>query len=354
MNPEGSRDESEVLFPETDGLKMIMDSSAAQDESERREEAWSEYSGYDDRYDRANQERTKAGKITEYHYPGATLVASIRVDASGEAISGHEQDPEAQAHRDLEASFQKYLDETPPDERLLIFEGSAQSFTDRTTAIQRRADSGLAQFLAAQTQTPAISGEPSDGEVATELERQGISRTETALFTTLRALGPQLLAERGTGNLPALICFQLARNAVPGFHELTEEEKTEISRDPQRTAEVLADFAHRGTEFALQHFNPILEEQGLPEFTVVDGELRFGIEDPTELINLASPTRDGRMNQIGNRVSVFRDRHIFEAITGAVKSGKKPFVPYGGSHIVALEPVLNRYFNQSPVQRRLP
>jgi len=38
---------------------------------------------------------------------------------------------------------------------------------------------------------------------------------------------------------------------------------------------------------------------------------------------------------------------LFDIIADATKQGKKPFVVYGGSHVVALKPVLDNYFGQA-------
>lgn len=317
------------------------------------DKAWESYKGYGEEYRRENYERAKEGKIAIYAYPEATLIASVRVDEAGQPISGHEQNPEAKSHEDLEEAFQEYLASTPPDQRLVIFEGSPEDFPDRTTAIQRRADSGLAQFLAKTTDVPMVTGEPSDEEVAAELEGLGVPRVETALFTMLRALGPQLLANQGNVDLSASTYFQCARNGVVGFREYSDAEKAAISRDPQKRDALLAALSHQATELAMREFNPILEAQGLPVFFVSDGRLQYSIDDPTRLINIASPTGKGRMNQIGRSVSEYRDRHIFDVITGAVTDGKKPFVPYGGSHLVALRPALDVYFGQ-PAEIRQP
>lgn len=312
----------------------------------KQDHAWADYKGYGEEYTRENAVRTKDGKVKVYSYPEATLVASIRVDEAGQSISGHEHNPEANSHKDLEAAFQDYLAKTPPEQRILIYEGSSASYADRDTAIAERADAGLAMFMADKAGAEKTPGEPGDVEVADEMERQGVERAEMVLFTTLRAMGPALLAEGGENiDLAQLVHHQLARNGIPGFREYSQEEKTEISKDPARKEAVLADMSSRAVEYAVRELNPRLVELGLPPFRG-DGttKLHYDVEDPTQLVNVTGPVSPGRMGEIGRRVTEYRDRHIFNVITGAVADGKKPFVPYGGSHVVALRPALDAYF----------
>lgn len=317
----------------------------------KEDKAWESYKGYGEEYERENAERVRDGKIKTYNYPQATLVASVRVDESGRTISGHEHNPQAQSHKDLEAVFQEYLAETSPEQRALIYEGSEASYTDRDAAIAERADAGLAMYMADKAGVEKNPGEPSDTEVADEMERQGIGRAEMVLFTTLRAMGPVLLAEgRENIDLAQLVHHQLARNGIPGFREYSEEEKVEISKDPARKEAVLADMSRRAVEYTVRELNSQLAIMGLPQFQVGnENNLSYQIEDPTRLINVAAPTGPGRLGEIGRKVSEFRDRQIFNVITKQVADGKKPFMVYGGSHAVALRPALDAYFGEAAV-----
>jgi hypothetical protein len=103
--------------------------------------------------------------------------------------------------------------------------------------------------------------------------------------------------------------------------------------------------SRQANEFAVSRFNPKLQELGLPQFEMTeDGRLTLPNVDGTRLINLSGPSAPGRMGEIGKMVSEFRDRNIFDTIADAVRRGKKPFMVYGGSHIVALKPALDHYF----------
>jgi hypothetical protein len=315
----------------------------------QRDSAWELYKGYDEAYERANAERVAKRAISVEHYPQATLVAQIRVDQDGEVKSGHDYNPYAQSHRDTEAEFRRYIAETPAEQRYVIYEGNDGKVVDRDSAIRERADAGLTMFLADHAGIERTSGEPADADVASELERRGVPREETALFTTLRALGPSFLRDpEKAADLSGDVYFQLARNGIPGFREYSEEEKAAISANPEMRDELLRQMAQQANEFAISRFNPRLQKLGMPQFEVAeDGKLTLPDADGTRLINVSGPSSEGRMGEIGKMVSEYRDRHIFDTIADAVREGKKPFMVYGGSHIVALKPALDRYFGST-------
>jgi hypothetical protein len=220
---------------DSQGQEVAQELMEISEDRRQRDAAWELYKGYDEAYEQANAERVAKRAISVERYPQATLVAQIRID-SGEVKSGHDYNPEAQSHRDTEAEFQRYLDETPEEQRFVIYEGNDGKVVDRDSAVRERADAGLTMFLADQTGIERVSGEPTDAEVANELEQHGIPREETALFTTLRALGPSLLKSPDkAADLSGDVYFQLARNGVPGFRELQREKKGGYFSQPTTT-----------------------------------------------------------------------------------------------------------------------
>jgi len=318
-------------------------------ESPREETAWREYKGYDEAYEKANAERGATGKIAVERYPQATLIAQVRLDeATGEVISGHDYNPEAQSHTDTEAEFSSYIDSTPPEERFVVYEGGDGSFTDRDRAIRDRADGGLTMFLSDKAGVERTSGDPTSQEELEDLIRRGVSTEEAALFTTLRGIGSSLVKEPvRTIDHGGNIYSQLARSGLPGFREYSEEEKIKINEHPEVRDALLAQMAADGTQFAMEKFNPVLQELGLPQFEVgADGALTLPGASGTQLVEATGPSGDSRLNEVAKMNIEFRDRHLFDTIADATKQGKKPFVVYGGSHVVALKPALDSYFGQ--------
>lgn len=314
------------------------------------ETAWSEYKGYDVAYERANAERVATGRITAEHYPQATLIAQIRLDgATGKVLSGHDYDPKAESHTDTEVEFDNYLSTTSPEERLVIYEGGDGSFTDRDRAITERADAGLTMLLADRAGVERVSGDPSPMEEVDDLVQRGVSIEEVALFTTLRSIGSSLIKEPGRTIDPGGdIYSQLARCGLPEFREYSEEEKVAISQQPEVRDVLIAQMADDGTKFALEKFNPLLQELGLPQFEVnADGGLDLPGVTGTQLVEATGPSGNTRLHEVARLNIGFRDRHLFDTIATATKQGKKPLVVYGGSHIVALKPVLDTYFAQA-------
>lgn len=334
---------------------------------ERLEEAWSTYAGYGEYYQRVNEQRAASGKVAiEKFGPDAdvTIIASINVDpVTGKAIDGHDYRPEAQSHRDIEAAWQKYLAETPPEERFVIFEGNSESFSDRDTAIEQRTEAGMMMFHADQEGVERTTGEPTDMEVADELEKVGISREETALLFTLRSLATHASREP-IGDMKFDFYPHMQSVGFEGFPAYTEEQKEVFKREHGETGpfidnsreavEKRAQISHEIFEKVspyIERWNIVLESYGLPKLAVSDSqEILF--EEPVSRGDVAksgNPAGEGAHSEKMAQTVAIRDRHIFETITQATKSGKKPFVVYGGSHVVSLEPTLKQYYGSQRV-----
>ena len=313
-----------------------------------REEAWQQYKGYDSmEYQAANAERAATGKIMIDLYPGATIVAQINLDGDGHAIDGHDYNSDSQSHRDTEAAFAEYLERTKnhPEARLVLLEGDVQTLPGgRTEAIQARADAGLAMWLADGQGIDKTTADPSREEVIAYLDQQGVDRVEQTLANTVSSLIVSLEQNPNT-DLAMVVYGQLALNGVEGFKLFSPEEQAKIADTPGAIEELKAQAGKVITE----QFNPLLANQDGPQFTVdEDGQYRLPGSTPESIWTLTGPDGEGRLGDIFRMKLAFRDKHIFETITGAVEAGKEPFMVFGGSHVVALEPSLATYFGTPP------
>lgn len=337
-----------------------------QNETNRRTEAWNKYAGYGEEYVRRNDERVASAraKIDSYGDGALTLIASINTEKidpttgevakdpnapgliEGKAIDMHDYNPESRNHADIEAAYAQYLATTTPEERLIVFEGEARepSFvTDRETAIHTATESGLMQFLAARDGVESVSGEPTEAEIASYAESQGVSREELALVLMIRNL-----TYDPTAPLPQDITMQIygeaAINGVRGFQNISEADKQRIV---EQNPEILNALRAQATAFA-EKINTDLAKLGLPQLQIrEDGTIGFGsMEDRATLAKAWDPRSEGRLAEIHKIITEARDYHIFTTITDAIQAGKKPFVVYGGSHVMSLEPAFESYFAQ--------
>lgn len=332
---------------------------------DRLEKAWSMYAGYGEYYQRVNKERAEAAKAKiEKFGPNSevTIIASINTDPiTGKTIDGHDYHPEAQNHRDIEEAWQKYLAETLPEERFLIFEGNSESFTDRDTAIRLRTEGGMMMFLADQESVQRTTGEPSDLVISDEFEKAGISREETALLFTLRSLATHASSEP-IGDMKYQFYPHMASVGFEGFPQYTEEQKKvfEQGKDGQfldnspeaaeQRAQINLDIFQRVSPY-LEKWNAALESYGLPKLIVNDTQEILFEESVSrgDVADSGNPAGEGTHSDRMAQMVAIRDRHIFETIVEASKAGKKPFVVYGGSHVVSLEPTLKEYYGSQRV-----
>lgn len=332
---------------------------------ENFEKAWSMYAGYDEYYQRVNEQRAASGKVAiEKFGPGneVTIIASINVDPmTGKAIDGHDYRPEAQSHRDIEEAWQEYLSETPPEERFVIFEGNSESFADRDTAIRLRTEAGMMMFLSDQESVQRTTGEPSDLVIADEFVKAGISREETALLFTLRSLATHA-SDEPIGDMKFDFYPHMKSVGFEGFPQYAEEQKKVFEQDEdgkfldnspeavEQRAQINRDIFEKVSPY-LEKWNDALESYGLPKLFVNENQ-EIVFEEPISRGDVAesgNPAGEGKHSERMAQMTAIRDRHIFETIVEATKSGRKPFVVYGGSHVVSLEPTLKQYYGSQRV-----
>lgn len=320
---------------------------------QNEEEAWEHYTPIgSDEYEQANQERIRDAKIKVDtigdNEHSVTLVASVKVDPeTGQAISGHENRPDAESMRDTEQAFAEYLATTPANERFVIYEGDARVFDDRDEAVTKAADSGLVQHLAAKEHIPTVSGEPTEAETTNIMERLGVSQEELLALYVARGLESQL-ASGDTDFLAGYVNFQAARLGIEGFHDYSAQEKQEIMSSG-KLDEVKAELNEKVGELLPtlnELYRQILDNKDL---LVVGDDGSIGV-NPEFSENIGEITMDRlnwsgghRLNEVAKLSMEMRDRVIFHRIIDAYNSGKSPLIVYGGSHVVTLKSALKTY-----------
>lgn len=340
-------------------LKAGMEKGEAVIEQEKRDKAFEKYAGFGPVYQKANTERAAQAKIKIDTFGPVTMIASINVDQeTGKAINGHDYNPEAESHKDIEQAWRDYLQKTLPEQRLVIFEGDSETFTDRNTAIKSRTEAGMMMFLADNENVDKSTGEPSDIIVATELEKAGISREETALLFTLRSLATHA-SSKPIRDMKFQFYPHMSSVGFEGFPQYSEGEKKVFNQEngqftdqsPEATArraKINQDIFEKVSPF-IEKWNDTLSEYGLPQLTVTENnEILFEIPvSRGDVAKSANPASQGKHSERMASMTEIRDRHIFNTIADATRAGKKPFVVYGGSHIISLEPVLHEYYGNS-------
>lgn len=321
----------------------------------RGDKAWEDYKGYGEEYERENAERVRDGKIKAYRWEDKlTMVAQIKLDSQGRVVDGHDRNPEAQSHRDTEAEWQRYLQETADDpaSRIVLVEGDPVRYphpkTDpesearsRATAITERADGGLAMWLATGEGVEVARSEPDRAELITHMREAGRSTEEIATYNFLTNI-TEKLDRLDDQDLAMYVYGSLALDGAEGFNQLSGEEKKILiaeGRVPQLEA--------HAREYALAKLNPILKAWGITEFSL-DEQGRLRLPGQTTQ-RIWADLQTGEPGKISQDNITYRDKRIFTSVTQAIKDGKKPFMVYGGSHVVALRPALDAYFGEAAV-----
>lgn len=348
-------------------LKAGMEKGRADMEQQKRDKAFEKYANYLSEYykqtnqarvDKANTPGEQKIKVDTYGDGAVTMIAQINTEKTidpnsgkvieGKAIDGHDYTPEAQTFSEIEAQWQHYLESTPPEQRLVIYEGppmDGQYFGSREAAIRdsRRGDSGIVQWLAREGGVAAVTAEVGNKEQLDKFEKVGVSRDEAVLFFTLRSIASQYNNEPVPEDLAMNFHFQLAELGTPGFEVFTEEQKQDLIEHPDKLAAEKAKVLPY-----VEKWNKTLRSSGMPELvTGEDGNLRFAANlTNNEVGKSIGAEGNTRLGEIGRLNITGRDEGIFEVIADATKDGKKPFIVFGGSHVISLEPVLQEYYGK--------
>jgi len=347
----------------------------------RRSEAMQAYAGYGAEYQKRNNKRVEAAntpghqkiKIDTFGDGAVTMVAQINTEKSyaqedvkmqsplhdpesgdlieGMVIDDHDYTPEAQTMEETEQALQQYLANTPPEQQLIIYEGLEATdvqLADRTSAIEARTDSGLVQYHARQKGIEARPGEADIKQETLDFIESGVSKELAITFYTLRSLAIRNKSEEA-GLIPADLTMhlyaELARRGIDDFIEIPEDEKQQYLDHPELLAPIKARVVE-SMRSGLDEINQVFVGSNLPELIVhPDGSMGFdGPVTSAELMHRMDPSGDAALSEISRNNIKLRDTHIFATIADAVKEGKRPFVEYGGSHVVSLEPVMEKYF----------
>ncbi len=311
------------------------------------------------RVDKANTPGAQKIKVNQFGEEGrVTVIAQIKIDEqTGRVVDGHDYNPEAQSHKELEKRWQIYIESTPPEERVVIAEGMPMDerfFISRSAAIRdsKRGDGGITQLLAKDADVEVIFPERSTRELAELMVKEGVSLETSALFFVFRGLAANYNNEKIPDDISMYFYPVLAELGLGEAIAIPEDQKQEYSSDPSKMRELKDKVA----PFVPQ-WNEILTASGLPPLVIgEDGSISFS-DDPrfenSITYNILLKTLDsGKEDPLANAARVsgrMRDRMIFESIAQATQSGKKPFVVYGGSHVVSLEPVLKQYYGSQRV-----
>lgn len=317
------------------------------EENMKKEDAWTYYAPLGSQeYEAANEERIRDGRIKISVIGDVTLVASINVDADGNAISGHDYNPDSLSMKETEAAFDDYLAQTPPKERLV---GDERPFSDKREAIEKATDSGLAQYLAHEANVPLRRGEPTLEEEYQAMLARGVTRDEFLALDVVRGV-QAVLTSKEAHAISGKIYQSAAQMGFDSFTLYTDEQKRAIQA-AGKAEEALADIETKAATLVPMLNNSYRETLGQDLFVIENNQVVLNPDFTKDnvadtIIDKLTMTGDGRLNEVSRLDMEVRDRFIFDRIIAAIHDGKKPFVPYGGSHVVTLQPALRAYFEK--------
>ncbi len=320
-------------------------------------------------YAAIRSEREGHGNTIVYAVPigdsEVTLVAAINPGADGRGLDGHDYNPGSRNIATVVQATSDYLEKTPERQRLIIYEGDPLRIEDyledgvdgnRTPAsdaldraVMDRSESGVVQLIAAGHGTEAVSGEPDDSILDNGLLKL-FTPDQLLAHRVLRGLTDevrQAAQENRQVALWGVIWFHAARLKPGQFPELTEAEKAAYMQDPERMRREII-------EPVLPYVDGINDAAGRPVLQTGGGTISLSepyagmqtdelYESLLQTIWGNGPNESRPLSRLVQAEMTMRDQSIYSIIIQAVRSRKRPFVVYGGSHVESLLPVLRAY-----------
>ena len=314
-----------------------------------------------------NKGRPKAESYVTEQGHEVVVIGSINsvVDEGGEVhiSGGHPTELTAPVVDVMKQCLKNSIEQSRSGKKVtVIYEGTMVPGKEvsEERAMQVGHESALLAKLAGEAGLDIISGEPSNDEIrlglegrSIELEAQGITEDTILAQSVLSGLPS---AARG-GDFAEYLFSRAAAVGIEGFEELTSEEKKSIEEaGPVEVEKYLQKRRDKGSQLIARLSAVLLAETGAIDVFVggPSGEISLGpsMTDGGNDESLDLETKVQSMMQLGKlrRVrevkSEIRDQVLFDKITNASHQGDV-LVVYGGSHITALEPVLQNYYGSS-------
>lgn len=329
---------------------------AEHQEQEKFEGAWTKYIHYGSpKYEAANARRWEERQLMVRNYGPAEsaieVIGTINVADTGERVLEHDYSPDSPTIAELEQRLQSYFANTPKDQQAVIVEGSFElaTFSSRDEAVKQGAEAGLTSYLGKEQGIPVIGGDPTEHEAYTIMAERGTPRADLAALKAVRSIAPDLRRGEDLNALVWTLYNSAVALEVPGFRELSDDDKS-----PENVAATIERATIQVAVELVPRFNALTRDalDGKDLFVVDNRQIKLNLEfDPNDpedldskLVPLWHPDGKSRLSALWRVNGEIRDRYLFEKIAQTTHKGKRPFVVFGGPHVISLEPVLEQYF----------
>ncbi len=332
--------------------------------SERVDEALKLLDGYQsDRAKAGNKEfgDGKASHIIEFPNHDLTFFGSR-----------HTNNPESATIADLRSDIRECLESVHPEELSFMIEGQHGTYTRQMAldsmrgietvedAVVAHGEKGVALWLVAQyeNRNPPIHVEISSPEMPEEDIIENLTKDfkpdELATYLTIRQLTSFV---GGHFKMDADRLGQFARTA----YHLQQLTGVTWIKDFKSGAEIIELFKDEKAMKDYQKQIAIEFTDGLNEFMKTSGLIGYNLipnieefisrdqppsQTMTDINELHDPgdsaNRQSVINRVSDRWNSERDKFLLKTIATTIDAGKKPFVIFGASHAINLEPALKK------------
>lgn len=276
-------------------------------------------------------------------------------------------DPDPKTVAEVLKTSSDFLAAVPKDEAVIMIEGvynqadltpegiekTLSHFSNLDEAVRSLGENGILLWQAREQGIEVQSPEKPQGEIVADLVAQGHAKDDIALYLTMR----QLTTEIGRGTPPSSLADEM-RNFAKMFYAF---EKTSGAGWVSAKTAVKVDAAVAAKDLKmLSELAPIILEEFIDNANVaaarlpdmggqklipsVDGLLQRNVGvDATDQVrmdtvnaNSSGKPKGSQTNRISAAWNKERDAHIVHALATNRAQGKKSYLAYGASHVVAI------------------
>ena len=255
----------------------------------------------------------------------------------------HKNEPNDPMFNLMKHTFEEYVLETKSDSRILIIEAPYSKPKFKPTfeaSVRSYYEMGGASFLADEQQISIVSGSPTKGMIAEELNKQGYSRDDVAIYLILSSLPTKSTATTNIADVVHSSIRQCQASLMDGFSQA----EVKIINGPNNTSE--------RNPLLLSHSvsninKRLLEIANLKLFEEKSFKPLLSREDFDRIAYPPDKNSENILKRIAFDYLHYADLFLLDVLIKQINNGKIPFVIFGMMHILRLTPALNELDQKS-------
>ncbi len=290
--------------------------------------------------------------------------------------TAHTSDIESPFISGLRTQRAKFLKNVPPEKVVFMVEGMSDGMDiqkanemlvgieNEDEAIKKFGETGALMWTAKEQGIEITSPEIPENQIVQELKNQGFNQEEIALTFLLRDITSSVgrmpdnprdeaFRQESLKNFAREFFYLQNLTGITWIKDLKKgEDLAEIAKDPKKLREYMQSVieeALQGANKAFSKMSGMSDKKLIPSLDALlnRDKQQIPIEDVNALYDpLDEKGLNAITNQIASAYNLARDKYLTTKVFETLKDGKSPFIVYGASHAITIEPALEETASQ--------